>query len=153
MRRLIKVAGFMTAGALAVAVPVGNTVKNNLFKSVEYVKVYDGDTFTVNIPFMPKVFGRNISVRIAHIDAPEINGEGECESAVAREAELALEDLLSSAKSIELINPGRDKYFRILADAKVNGKILLSQYMLDKKLAVPYEGDTKPVTDWCKYSE
>ena len=34
------------------------------------IKVRDGDTFMINIPNIPDVFGKNIAVRIRGIDTP-----------------------------------------------------------------------------------
>jgi len=128
-------------------------VVNEPFNKVEFAGAYDGDTFSVNIPSLPDVFGKQISVRIRHIDTPEKNGETPCEKRVAAEAGEALETLLASAKRIDLINPQRDKYFRILSDVMVDRKVDVAEFMLKNKLAYPYEGDTKPLVDWCKYGQ
>lgn len=128
-------------------------IVNEPLKKVEFVGAYDGDTFSVNIPSLPDVFGKRILVRVMHIDAPEKNGDTPCEKRVASEAGEALEILLASAKRIDLINPQRDKFFRILSEVLVDGKIDVSDYMLKKKLAYPYEGDTKQIVDWCKYGK
>lgn len=123
------------------------------FNKVEFVGAYDGDTFTVNIPSLPDVFGKQIPVRIRHIDTPEKNGETLCEKRVAAEAGEALEILLARAKRIDLINPQRDKYFRILSDVMVDRKTDVAEFMLKNNLAYPYEGNTKPLVDWCKYGK
>jgi endonuclease YncB( thermonuclease family) len=128
-------------------------IVNDPLNRVEFAGAYDGDTFSVNIPSLPDVFGKQIPVRIAHIDAPEKNGDTPCEKRVAAEAGEALEIILANAKRIDLINPQRDKYFRILSDVLVDKKVLVSEYMLKNKLAYPYEGDTKPLVDWCKYGK
>jgi endonuclease YncB( thermonuclease family) len=128
-------------------------VVNEPLNKVEFAGAYDGDTFTVNIPSLPDVFGKQIPVRIRHIDTPEKNGETLCEKRVAAEAGEALEILLANAQRIDLIDPQRDKYFRILSEVLVDKKILVSEYMLKNKLAYPYEGDTKPLVDWCKYGK
>lgn len=126
----------------------------NKFSSVELVRVYDGDTITVNLPnSIPDVFGHEIPVRIRHIDTPEIKGNGKCEKEAAQKAKVATTSLLKNAKKIDLEDVGRDKYFRLLVQVVITTKedkiIILSQYLLDQKLAVPYEGDTKQVVDWC----
>ena len=126
-------------------------VVNDPLNKVEFAGAYDGDTFTVNIASLPDVFGKQIPVRIMHIDAPEKTGDSPCEKRVAAEAGERLEFLLANAKRIDLINPQRDKYFRILSDVLVDKQILVSEYMLKNKLAYPYEGDTKQLVDWCRY--
>ena len=125
---------------------------NDPLNKVEFAGAYDGDTFTVNIAGIPDVFGKQISVRVANIDAPEKNSPDLWEQRMSAEAWEALESLLANAKRIDLINPQRDKYFRILSEVLVDKKIDVSEYMLKKKLAYPYEGDTKQPVDWCKYA-
>ena len=126
----------------------------NKFSSVELVRVYDGDTITVNLPnTIPDVFSHEIPVRIRHIDTPEITGNGKCEKEAAQKAKAVVSSLLKNAKRIDLEDVGRDKYFRLLAQVVITTKedkiIILSQYLLEHGYAVPYEGDTKQVVDWC----
>jgi endonuclease YncB( thermonuclease family) len=122
-------------------------------KGVVYVKARDGDTILVNIPSLPSVFGYHLPIRIAHIDAPEIEGFTVCERQAALNAGLEVATLLSEAKKIVLISPKRDKYFRIVADVYIDDKILLSAHMLEKRLAYAYEGGTKQSIDWCKFTQ
>jgi endonuclease YncB( thermonuclease family) len=113
------------------------------------VRNHDGDTLTVNLPnSIPDVFGHEIPVRIRHIDTPEITGNGKCEKEAAQKAKVATTSLLKNAKKIDLEDVGRDKYFRLLATVRADG-VSIGQYLIDQKLAVPYEGDTKQVVDWC----
>ena len=127
----------------------------NPFSAVSYVRNYDGDTITVNLPnTIPDVFSHEISVRIRHIDTPEIKGNGKCEKEAAQKAKVATTSLLKNAKKIDLEDVGRDKYFRLLAQVVITTRedkiILLSQYLLEQGYAVPYEGGTKNKVDWCK---
>jgi len=39
------------------------------------ISVYDGDTFRVDINSLPPILGKNIPVRVAGIDTPEIQGK------------------------------------------------------------------------------
>ena len=50
--------------------------------------------------------------------------------------------MLIEGKIVELRNMRRDKYYRILAEVYVDGKSL-AQHLLDKGLAVPYDGGAK----------
>lgn len=145
--------GLVCAGAVAVAAPLGKAVRKDPFDKVEYVSNYDGDTVLVNLSGLPEIFGHHIPVRVAHIDAPEIISNSACEKKLAITATLEVSTLLSKAKKLTLINPQRDKYFRIVADILVDGKKLLSEHLLSKKLAFPYEGGAKPEVDWCNYSK
>ena len=122
---------------------------NTKFKCVEYVKNYDGDTITVNIPNVHPIIGDEISVRVLGIDTAEIRTTDDCEKEMAIVAKLYVEQLIVNAKKIHLHNVVRDKYFRIGADVFIDG-VLLSQKLLEENLAYAYEGDTKPEVDWCQ---
>jgi endonuclease YncB( thermonuclease family) len=124
------------------------------FQSVEYIDAYDGDTFTVNLPnLIPDVFGKKMPVRIRHIDTAEMNGKTPCEKEMAQKAKDVVASLLKNAKKIDLVDVDRDKYFRLLCSVNIttqaNETFDLSNYLMAEGYAVPYEGETKPKTDWC----
>lgn len=119
------------------------------FRCVKYIKNYDADTITVDIPNVHPLIGRRISVRVRHIDTPEIKGKLPCEKEAARTAKKLIENLLKNAKRIDLENVDKDKYFRILADVVVDGKSL-KNLLLKNNLAYAYEGGTKEKTNWCR---
>jgi endonuclease YncB( thermonuclease family) len=110
------------------------------------VGVYDGDTVTVSIKGWPPLIGESVSVRIAGIDTPEIRGQCAGEKALAMQARTLTRQLLSSARSVELRNLQRDKYFRILADICIDGQDL-GDILIQRRLALPYTGGTK--SSWC----
>jgi len=114
-----------------------------------FVHNYDGDTIMVDIADLPAVFGHHIPVRVKHVDCPEINSLDPCARAVALDGRDKVHALLSNAKSIKLTDVSRDKYFRLLSNVLIDGSTLLNEFLLENKLAVPYEGDIKPVVDWC----
>lgn len=103
----------------------------------EIVRVRDGDTFVINIPNIPQVFGSEIAVRIRGINTPELRDNREEVKKRAYEAKAELEKLLLNAKEIILYNIGRDKYFRILASVKADG-IDVGEYLIKKGLAKKY---------------
>lgn len=90
----------------------------------EVTSIYDADTFRVNIEGYPPIVGERISIRLLGIDAPEIKGKCESEKIKAREAKQYTVQALRSAKSIELRNVQRGKYFRILANVIIDGQSL-----------------------------
>lgn len=106
------------------------------------IKVRDGDTFMINIPNIPDVFGKNIAVRIRGIDTPELNDSREEIRKISIQAKEELEKLLMNAKNITLYNLGRDKYFRLLASVKVDN-VDVSEYLIKKGLAKKYNGGKK----------
>ncbi len=119
------------------------------FRCVKYVKNYDADTVTFDIPNVHPLIGKSISIRVRHVDTPEIKGKLPCEKEAARNAKKLVENLLKNAKQIDLKNVDRDKYFRILADVQIDG-VNLKDYLLKNNLAYKYEGGTKEKMDWCK---
>lgn len=106
------------------------------------VKVRDGDTFVIDIPNIPDVFGKNIAVRIRGIDTPEKTDKREEIKALAYQAKEELEKLFSNGNNIVLYNLGRDKYFRLLASVKVDN-VDVAEYLIKKGLAKRYNGGTK----------
>lgn len=120
------------------------------FRCVRYIRNYDGDTVTVEIPGVHPLLGQNISVRVAGIDTPEKNGKKPCEKERAAEAQRLVQNLLTNATLIELRNVGRDKYFRVLAEVWADGKSI-GDLLIEKDLAYPYAGGQKPVSiSWCR---
>ncbi|ATC88011.1 thermonuclease family protein [Pseudoalteromonas arctica] len=114
----------------------------------EIVSIYDGDTFRVNLDGdMPRIFGENISIRVANVDTPEIRTKCVKEKILARKAKQFSVQKLREAKVIVLKNVQRGKYFRIVADVYVDG-VLLSKQLLDNNLAVQYAGKKKK-HNWC----
>ena len=127
------------------------SLKDIKFKDVvvsEVTSVYDGDSFTVNIKDYPPIIGERITVRINGIDTPEMRGKCELEKVLARKAKQQTVIILREAKSVELKNLQRGKYFRIIADVYVDG-VSLAKILMDSKLAVEYHGGTK-TKDWCQ---
>lgn len=111
------------------------------FNKVSLASVYDGDTFKVYLACRYSIFCKAIPVRVRGVDCPEMRG-GTAETKVAaKAAKKFTKDFLKSGK-ILLRNCGRDKYFRLLCDVKVNGNDLTTA-LLEAGHAVPYDGGTK----------
>ena len=118
-------------------------------KDFTIVKVRDGDTFIINIPNIPDVFGKEIAVRIRGIDTPELNDSREEIRKISIQAKEELEKLLTSGDAysgqkpkVILYNIGRDKYFRLLSSVKVDN-VDVAAYMIKKGLAKSYNGGKK----------
>jgi micrococcal nuclease len=119
------------------------------FHCVRFVRNYDADTVTFDIPGVHPLIGKNISVRVRHVDAPEMRGHLPCEKQAARTARKLVENLLQNAKRIDLVDVGKDKYFRILADVVVDGQ-LLKDVLIKNRMVYGYEGGTKSKLNWCE---
>ncbi len=115
------------------------------------IKVYDGDTITIasKLPYKNSPLYR-FSVRLNGIDCPEIKGKNNDEKQCAEIAKQEISNLILN-KMVYLKNVKTEKYGRILADVYIND-ICLNTHMLEKRLAVIYDGGTKnsPV-NWMNY--
>ena len=114
-------------------------VSTSNFSGVEYVRNYDGDTMTVNIPGVHPLFGNEIGIRVRGIDTLEIRVKYSFEKQKVKETKTLIEGILNHANEITLHDIEREKYFRIVASVIVDGQNL-SDLLLAKKLAVPYDG-------------
>jgi len=136
------------------------------------IKCYDADTITIAaIP--QNTMDENtehkynniykFSVRIRGIDTPEIKPKKPKEPATELEkrqynnekkiAQIARDKLalMIFGNIVKLENVAYDKYGRILADVYYED-ILISEWLLKKRLAVEYDGGTKKKPDcWMKY--
>lgn len=113
----------------------------------KFVRNYDGDTITVNIPSFPSIIGEKIPVRIARIDTPEIKGSCYKEKQLARRARNLVYSMLKNSSSIVLADLQRGKYFRLVANVIVNGKSV-GEALIKNGLAVHYTGGRK-TKNWC----
>ena len=114
----------------------------------EVTSIYDGDTFRANIPDFPPIIGQHMGIRINGVDTPEMRGKCEQETVLAKRAKQYTLTMLRSAKTIELRNMQRGKYFRIVADVYADGQSV-GEGLVREELAVVYDGGKK-VKDWCK---
>lgn len=115
------------------------------------IKVYDGDTITIaaKLPYKESPLYR-FSVRLNGIDCPEIKGKDENEKKCAQIAKKELENVILN-KIIQLKNIQTEKYGRILADIYLDD-LHLNKHMIDKRLAVTYDGGTKKSpSNWMNY--
>jgi len=106
----------------------------------QVVDVYDGDTFKIDLPSMHPLFGDDLSIRLFGVDTPEMRGTTDEVKALAMQAQELTEKALKGASKIELRNPQRGKYFRVVSEVWIDGESLAD--MLKKKgLAKDYDGE------------
>ena len=115
------------------------------YNNVEYIKNYDGDTITVNLPCDDELYCKNMKVRVNNVDTPEIRGKCYYEKKIAIKAKIFVAMFLEH--NIILKNCKRGKYFRIVCDV-FSDKGNLSSELIKLNLGVPYGGKTKKT--WCK---
>jgi endonuclease YncB( thermonuclease family) len=90
----------------------------------QVVDVYDGDTFKIDLPSMHPLFGDDLSIRLFGVDTPEMRGTTDEVKALAMQAQQVTEKALKGASKIELRNPQRGKYFRIVSEVWIDGESL-----------------------------
>ena len=121
------------------------------------IKVYDCDTITIatKFPYLTTLSESNIMyrfhVRLLGIDTPEMKTKNEDEKSIAHLAQKALSDLILN-KNVSLKNTSLDKYGRILANVYTENGVELSNWAIEKRFAVSYDGGTKkPPASWSEY--
>jgi micrococcal nuclease len=118
------------------------------YEGAIYLRNYDGDTITFNLPGLHPIIGKKISIRVNGIDTPEIRGECEKEKYDAKQAKEMVADILKDAEQIVLRNMERGKYFRIAANVIVDGENL-SDMLIEAGMAIKYDG-RKKTHKWCE---
>ena len=106
-------------------------------------RVYDGDTFHCNLIQLPAALTDAIGIRVNGIDCPELRDKRPEIKRVAIAAREFTAAALAGAKTIELTNIKRGKYFRLVADVIVDGDNL-TQKLIAAGLAKPYDGGKRP---------
>jgi endonuclease YncB( thermonuclease family) len=117
------------------------------YEGAIYLRNYDGDTVTFNLPGLHPIIGEKISIRVNGIDTPEIRGKCEKEKYDAKQAKEMVADILRDAEQITLKNLERGKYFRIVADVIADGEDL-ADMLVEAGMAVRYSGGKK-IKEWC----
>lgn len=96
------------------------------YKDADVSYVYDGDTFFIDAPD-----GDN-KIRLARIDAPELDGRNRLRGLKSR---WALQDLIEG-KEIEHLSKKRGYYGRIVAEVYVQDTINVSDWLVRNGYAV-----------------
>jgi endonuclease YncB( thermonuclease family) len=85
-------------------------------------------------------------VRLNGIDCPEIKGKTEEEKVCAIRSRTELDKLIMG-KTVTLRNVKNEKYGRLLADVYIDD-LHVNKYMIDKGLAIEYDGGAKTTKSW-----
>ncbi len=114
--------------------------------AAKVVKVYDGDTFTVEAYPWPGLEAK-ASVRVDGVDTPEIRGKCESEKRKAIEARDFVKWLVLG-EVVFLQNVKHGKYAgRVVADVKLEGGGNLADKIIDQGLGREYLGGERE--GWC----
>ena len=120
--------------------PVASNENLFVLSPDQIVSVYDGDTFKIDLPSMHALFGDALSIRLFGVDTPEMRGTTEEVKALAIRAQQVTEKALQGASKIELRNPQRGKYFRIISEVWIDGESL-ADMLKASGLAKDYDGE------------
>lgn len=120
------------------------------WSQVQVLEVLDGDTFAIDVPQLPPLFGERLSVRLRGIETASLHGRAPCEKKMALRAKQELEDLIERGDYwVWLTDPERGKFFRIISGVEADGVDVI-EHLLDNNLGVEYHGGTKPKINWCE---
>lgn len=112
----------------------------------QVVRVYDGDTITVDVAGWPAIVGDAIGVRIRGVDTPELRGKCEEEKTAARLAREFTRSMVMNAEMVALSDIERGKYFRIVADVYADG-VSVSGALIENGFGRAYDGGQR--LGWC----
>jgi len=127
---------FAVSGARQAAHPQRPLIVNDINR------VYDGDTFFINVDQWPAIIGDDIGIRVSGMDTPEISSRCKIQYSKDREKSLAIaardyaEELLTNAKRVELRSMKRGSRFRIVADVYIDGKNMADIMIINFLLAI-----------------
>ena len=119
------------------------------------IKVYDGDTITITskIPGLKNSKLYKFSIRLNGIDTPEIRTEDKEEKEIAIKARDFLKEIILN-KIVILKNIKTEKYGRLLCDIYIiNMEKSINSIMIEKRLAVKYDGGKKEKINWKEYNK
>jgi len=145
----------LAAAAMSVSLyAYGQSKENIILKNSELykiIRVVDGDTVEISVPYLPEPFKKTLKLRIDGVDTPEKSYLAKC----AKERKLALvakqftEDSIKKAKVATVILKGWGKYGgRVIGDIVLDGE-KLSKKLVDNGLAKVYIGGKGPKFKWC----
>lgn len=112
------------------------------YKIKEIIKVIDGDTVDVlfdlgfNIMFKERI-------RLANIDAPEVNSKNEQERLIGNQAKEYLSTWLMNQNILRIKTTKDDKYGRILGEIYGNDGACVNKLLVEHGYAWVYEKDEK----------
>ena len=99
------------------------------FENVKFIRNHDGDTFVFDLgQNLPEIF-REMPLRLYGIDTPEVGTKNQCEKAKGLVVRDFARGELQTAKQINLVDCGKDKYFRINCRVNYDGKDLTNELL------------------------
>ncbi len=111
----------------------------------EIVRVYDGDTVTIDLDLGFGIWVKGRGVRVAGIDTPELRTRDLREKKYGYKARDRMLELLpvGSRQVVRTYSPKPDKYGRVLGNFVLESGNVASEVLISGRLAVRYEGQNK----------
>lgn len=100
------------------------------------VSVYDGDTITVDIDLGMDTWKKNVKLRLARIDTPEVRGEERADGLVARDYVRAT--ILDKEVIVKTSKDKTGKYGRYIAEVILEDGMNLNDHLLELGMAKEY---------------
>ena len=131
-------------GTHTIPQPIWILDRESPFTNVTVHDCSEADTCTISLsdPTLPPIFGQKIPIRLKGIHVWAIKGRCLQETELAKEARDFLRDQLGKAMRIDVVEPERDKYFRLHGYLIVDGKNL-STTLIAAGHAQPDSAETK----------
>lgn len=111
--------------------------RNEYIYLAHVIKIIDGDTVDMMVDLGFKAFV-DIRFRLARIDTKEMNSKDLTEKMLAIAAKTELETVILD-KTVKIQTSKTDKYGRYVAEIWTEDGKNISDYLLEKQLAKPYQ--------------
>lgn len=108
------------------------------FCNVKVTRVYDGDTFFVDLPRLHKILRHDMGIRVKGVNTPELRAKSEYEKQMAKKAKEFTISALINARKVDLKNCEKGKYFRLVCDVFYDDASLARE-LIARNLGVVYE--------------
>ncbi len=124
-----------------------SNVHSENYDIADVIDVYDGDTFTLLIEFVPFDIMVRAKIRLDGVNCPEIRTKDEKEKALGYKAKAHTEEFFKQ-DGLTVDIKGKEKFGRYLSQV-YNDKTSLTQSLIDSGLGKEYHGEKRP-KDWFK---
>lgn len=120
--------------------PKAETPDPYWYRITNIVRVYDGDTMTLDLDLGFQVRVSKIKLRLAHVDTPEVKGDSKEFGITVRDAVREWMDAPGPEPlMLHSIKDRKCKYGRWLGEVRLRSGKLLHEELLTKKMAELYD--------------
>lgn len=116
------------------------------FDNVNVNRIIDGDTISVDLPCDIDILCKELYIRVAEVDTPELRGKCDSEREKASEAKRFVEKFIERSDYVNLQECKRGKFYRLICHVvSQNGD--LTENLIYAKLGRRYMGGKRE--GWC----